>query len=80
MLYRFFRLTGDGYAEDSDFMYLLPYADRADIADYALEPVMWCTQAGIAAGAGDDCFDPLGTCTRAQFVSFLYRWAADNAA
>ena len=33
----------------------------------------WAVEKGIAAGTGADTFDPNGSCTRGQIVTFLYR-------
>ncbi len=42
---------------------------------YYYEPVMWAYTNGITAGATATTFDPNGTCTRAQVVTFLWRAA-----
>ncbi len=35
--------------------------------------VAWAVEQGITKGAGDTAFNPSGTCTRAEIVTFLYR-------
>ena len=37
------------------------------------ESVRWAAGKDIASGTGQDCFTPNGECTRAQFVTFLWR-------
>ena len=38
---------------------------------------MWAVQDGITAGAIENTFEPDSPCTRAQAVTFLYRYMAD---
>ncbi|MBQ3378439.1 MAG: S-layer homology domain-containing protein [Clostridia bacterium] len=42
-------------------------------SDYYYTAVMWAAGHGITLGASDGRFDPDGSCTRAQAVSFIYR-------
>ncbi len=41
--------------------------------DYFYDPVRWAVDNGITVGVSDTKFDPSGTCTRGQIVTFLYR-------
>ena len=41
--------------------------------DYYYEAVKWASAAGITGGIGNGLFDPHGSCTRAQIVTFLWR-------
>ena len=43
---------------------------------YFFKPVLWATQNGITGGADPTHFNPKGSCTRAQVVTFL--WAASG--
>ena len=45
--------------------------------DYFADAVVWAVQKGVTEGTAVDRFSPAGTCTRAQFVTFLWR-AAGN--
>ncbi len=41
---------------------------------YYAESVQWAVENGITNGTGDNKFSPDATCTRAQMVTFLYRY------
>ena len=41
--------------------------------DYYYEAVKWASAADITGGVGNGLFDPHGSCTRAQIVTFLWR-------
>ena len=43
-------------------------------SDYFYKAVLWGTQNGIVGGYSDKTFRPQGNCTRAQAVSFLWRY------
>ena len=49
--------------------------DFADVPTdaYYYEAVKWAAKKGITGGTGDGTFNPNGSCTRAQIVTFLYR-------
>ena len=49
--------------------------DFADVSTdaYYYEAVKWAAKKGITGGTGDGTFNPNGSCTRAQSVTFLYR-------
>ena len=42
---------------------------------YYAQAVAWAVENGITTGVGNGHFDPTGTCTRAQIVTFLWRAA-----
>lgn len=46
--------------------------------EYYAQAVGWAVENGITNGVGDSLFDPDGTCTRAQTVTFLCRQAGIN--
>ncbi|MCD8195739.1 MAG: S-layer homology domain-containing protein [Lachnospiraceae bacterium] len=54
----------------------------ADVSSdtYYHDAVIWAVQQGITNGVGNELFDPEATCTRAQIVTFLYRYANSPAA
>ncbi len=43
--------------------------------DYFFTPVVWALRGGVTNGVTPNTFDPAGTCTRAQAVTFLWRAA-----
>ena len=43
------------------------------------DAVKWAVSEKITGGRSDGTFDPNGTCTRAQIVTFLYRMAGSPA-
>ena len=49
--------------------------DFTDVPDgqYYTDPVDWAVRRGITTGTSENTFTPLGTCTRAQVVTFLWR-------
>ena len=56
----------------------MPFADvRA--GDYYYDAVLWAMENGITYGTSAVAFSPNATCTRAQIVSFLYRYAGSPA-
>ncbi len=50
-----------------------PFADVSESA-YYYKPVLWAVENGITQGMSENSFAPDGTCTRAQFVTFLWRY------
>ena len=57
--------------------YAMNMTDVAEDAYYG-EAVRWALSEGITTGTGDGKFSPDATCTRAQSVTFLFRYAAAN--
>ena len=47
-------------------------------ADY-MKAIIWATEQGITTGTGNGKFSPDATCTRAQIVTFLYRYKNNPA-
>jgi hypothetical protein len=54
------------------------FGDVASNAYYA-DAVAWAVEQGITNGTGNDTFSPDKTCTRAQIVTFLARYAQGKA-
>jgi len=50
-----------------------PFTDVAQ-KDYYYKAVLWAHENGIAQGMKPTAFDPAGSCTRAQLVTFLWRY------
>jgi hypothetical protein len=44
---------------------------------YYYKAVLWAVENGITDGMSDTTFEPDGTCTRGQVVTFLYRYAEE---
>ena len=51
-----------------------PFEDVADDAYYA-KPILWAVEQGITGGVSSTAFAPDKTCTRAEFVTFLWAYA-----
>ena len=51
-----------------------PAFDDVQAGDYFYKPVAWATENGITNGTSDTAFSPDAKCTRAQIVTFLYRY------
>ena len=58
--------------EDPDFADLIGF-DDVPVGAYYADAVLWAVQAGITAGTSETTFSPNSSCTRAQFVTFLWR-------
>jgi len=56
-----------------------PFTDLDEDA-YYYKAVLWAAENGITVGTGDGKFDPDGTVTRAQGVTFLFRALHGSAA
>lgn len=41
---------------------------------WAHDPIDWAVASGVTNGTGPHTFSPDKTCTRAQIVTFLYRY------
>lgn len=63
-----FRYAGKPAASGSSF------SDVAASAYYA-DAVAWAAANGVTNGTGDNTFSPANDCTRAQIVTFMYRYA-----
>ena len=54
-----------------------PFTD-VPVTEYYAEPVLWAVANGITQGDGSPTtFNPNGKCTRAQIVTFLYRFIVE---
>ena len=51
-----------------------PFTDVPD-GKYYTKPVLWAVEEGITTGTSATTFSPNKTCTRGEFVTFLYRFA-----
>ena len=49
-----------------------PFSDVSE-SDWYCKAVLWAVENGITLGVGGGRFDPDGTCSRAQIVTFLWR-------
>ncbi len=56
-----------------------PFSDVSDTGSCApyYKAILWANENGIALGYGDGSFRPHQTCTRAQVVTFLWRFAEE---
>ena len=84
--------TGDGAFSPSDevtrlqvvtFLWRLagspaPEGTAEAFADTDADAVLWAVENGITSGSGDGMFKPGDPCTRAQVVTFLYRYAIET--
>lgn len=67
MVYRFMKK----YAITFDNVKSNDFADKSEIADYALEAVDYMSANSIINGVGDGRFDPNGVCTRAMAAKII---------
>lgn len=54
-----------------------PFEDLPDWTDYT-EAVAWAVSRGVTTGTTPTTFEPERTCTRAQIVTFLYRYLVET--
>lgn len=69
--YSFEYLTDSNLWEDH-MDYPNPFTDVVE-GQYYCDPVKWAVYEGVTSGATDTTFEPDGTCTRGQIVTFLWR-------
>ncbi len=55
-----------------------PFTDVSE-SDYYYEAVLWAVENGITSGTTATTFGPSTTCTRAQVVTFLWRYSKEDA-
>lgn len=55
-----------------------PFTD-VSVNDYYYEAVLWAVENGITGGTTATTFSPNATCTRAQVVTFLWRYSKEDA-
>ena len=68
-IYRCEQANGGGFT--GAWMFLLPFNDAPK---WAYEPIAWCYKKGITSGTSATTFSPDAPCTRAQMMTFLYRF------
>ena len=67
------RAAGEPLAESAEN----PFVDLDENA-YYYQAVLWAVENGITAGTTEITFEPNATCTRAEAVTFLYRWIGEE--
>ena len=72
MLYRYIQKNGGGFT--GTWMFLLDYADRAEVSEWAYESVCYMTMHGLMQGKNDNVFDPQGSATRAEVATLFQRY------
>ena len=70
-IYRSEQAQGGGM--QGAWMFQNPFSD-VDLENYYGEAVMWAVANGVTNGTSDTTFSPGADCTRAQIVTFLYRF------
>ena len=65
-----YRFAGEPEVESEN-----PFQD-VDAVEYYYNPVLWAVNNGITQGTDPGVFSPEDVCTRAQIVTFLYRYIA----
>ena len=74
ILYHYAQYKGQGFT--GSWMFLLDFADRADIGSWADEAVHWCSMKGVVNGKDGKVFDPQGNATRAEAAAMMQRFCA----
>ena len=72
ILYNYAKYKGQGFT--GSWMFLLDFADRASISDWADEAVHWCSMNGVINGKDGKVFDPQGCATRAEAAAMMQRF------
>ena len=68
-LYRYVQMQGDGFS--GMWMFLLDCTDRADVAEWAYEPLCWLTMKDILNGDGTGALKPQIVANRAEMAQLL---------
>jgi len=72
MLYRYEQSQGGGF--QGLWAFRLDFADAVELADYAYEPMCWCTMNGVLSGYGDNTLRPRATASRAHMAKMLMNY------
>lgn len=72
LLYGYEKYNGGGFT--GMWMFLLNYPDRADVAEWAYEPMCWMTMHQVMSGKDSGMLDPKGIATRAEAAQMLMRY------
>ena len=72
ILYAYEKHNGGGFK--GMWMFLLNYPDRADVAEWAYEPLCWMTMHQVMSGKDSGKLDPKGLATRAECAQMLMRY------
>ena len=75
-LYRFEQHLGGGFT--GMWMFLLNCTDRADVAEWAYEPMCWMTMKGVMQGDGTGALNPKATATRAEMAQIIQNYMELN--
>lgn len=67
-----------GIAPTGNWVIELEYADTAEISDYAVEGVMYCSINSIMQGKSGNRFAPKDSATRAEIAAILNRFIESN--
>lgn len=74
IMHRFALQSGRSVSESAD---ISSYSDMTHVSDWALDSMKWAVGSGIISGTSetDKTLEPLGTLTRAELASVLYRFS-----
>ena len=70
--------TYKGVAPTGAWAIRIDYGDIADIADYAMDGVMYCTKDGLMQGKDENKFCPKDNATRAEITAILHRFLEEK--
>ena len=70
-IYRNEQANGGGFK--GNWMFRNPFSD-VELENYYGEAVMWAIANGVTIGTTESTFSPNNDCTRAQIITFLYRF------
>ncbi|MGX8698883.1 MAG: S-layer homology domain-containing protein [bacterium] len=73
--------VGEEYASPQGRIAITEKSPFSDVQPYHYyyRAILWAAAKGVAVGSADGAFDPYAPCTRAQFVTFLWRLAGSPA-
>ncbi len=72
-------VVGEEYADPAGRIMYNPFTDIDIAEDYYGIPAIFAYNAGITTGATETTFEPASSCTRGQFVTFLWRMNGKEA-
>jgi murein tripeptide amidase MpaA len=79
ILYRYAEFVGKRAMTQSSWSESIPFTDAADISDYAIEGVLFCSSNNIITGKPGNIFDPKTPATRAEVAAMLRRFITVTA-
>lgn len=66
-------ITAEADGQKAECQIIVEFDDVQDATKSFYNPVYWAVEQGVTTGTSETTFSPVNACTRAQFVTFLWR-------